>query len=482
MGKRRGKTAMDHQETRRRFATLTTAHLADACIRAHIPVRCAPALLQALVPGSRLVGRASPARHVGSVDVFWEALEGAGPGDVLVVDNGGRLDESCVGDLVALEVRAAGLEGIVIWGLHRDTADIRAIGLPVFSLGAIPTGPQRLDVRPEVALESAVVGDWTVSREDLILGDDDGVLLVPVARAGDIFTLAEAIRDTERRQAELMRGGVSLRSQVHFDVYLAQREEAPSLRFRDHLPGADGVAMLAEDLELARNFGSGEEIAGIGILGDQPQGFLFPAAADEDGWVRAREGLRRVERALELIVLATERLFAAAFAFPHLLADLECLLEPLEPLLDGRERDAEAAALGFVPCGADAQPGAAAGEDVESGDRLGENARLMVDDARHHGAEFRSLGHRRNVAERAVAFEHLVVFRAVHADLPEVVHHPDGIETGLVRRARNVGERGAEVGRPRRPGEISDVQSDLHGGSSRENISELDEAAPLHSE
>src|SRR6059058_4755755 len=230
---------MDHQETRRRFATLTTAHLADACIRAHIPVRWAPALLQALVPGSRLVGRASPARHVGSVDVLLEALEGAAPGDVLVVDNGGRLDESCVGDLVALEVQAAGLEGIVIWGLHRDTADIRAIGLPVFSLGAIPTGPQRLDVRPEDALESAVVGDWTVSREDLIIDDD--VLLVPVAHAGDIFTLAETIRDTERRQAELMRRGVSLRSQVQFDVYLAQRAETPSLSFRDHLRGVGGA-------------------------------------------------------------------------------------------------------------------------------------------------------------------------------------------------------------------------------------------------
>src|SRR5205823_14289002 len=63
----------------------------------------------------------------------------AAPGDVLVVDNGGRCDESCVGDLVVLEAQAAGLGGIVIWGLHRDTADIRAIGLPVFSLGAIPT-------------------------------------------------------------------------------------------------------------------------------------------------------------------------------------------------------------------------------------------------------------------------------------------------------------------------------------------------------
>jgi regulator of RNase E activity RraA len=235
------RTPMDHEELRRRFATLTTAHLADACLRAQIPVRCAPALVQAVVPGSRLAGRVLPARHVGSVDIFLEAFEGASPGDVLVVDNGGRLDEACVGDLVALEAQAAGLEGLVIWGLHRDTVDIRAIGLPVFSLGAIPTGPQRLDVRPEVALEVATVGDWTVRREDLVLADEDGVLFAPAARAEDILTLAERIRDTERNQAERMRAGVSLRSQVHFDTYLAQRQQTPSLTFRDHLRAVSGA-------------------------------------------------------------------------------------------------------------------------------------------------------------------------------------------------------------------------------------------------
>ena len=137
---------MDHPELQRRFGALTTAHLADACLRARVPLRCAP--LHAVTPGSRVAGRVTPARHVGSVDIFLEVLEGAGPGDVLVVDNGGRLDEACVGDLVVLEAQAAGLEGMVVWGLHRDTADIRAIGLPVFSLGAIPAGPQRLDTRP----------------------------------------------------------------------------------------------------------------------------------------------------------------------------------------------------------------------------------------------------------------------------------------------------------------------------------------------
>jgi regulator of RNase E activity RraA len=230
---------MDHQELRRRFATLTTDHLADACVRARVPLRCA--LLQPVVPGSRLAGRVSPARHVGSVDIFLEVLERDAPGHVLVVDNGGRLDEACVGDLVVLEAQAAGLEGIVIWGLHRDTADIRAIGLPLFSLGATPAGPQRLEARPPDALESAAVGDWTVSGADLVLGDDDGVLFVPAARAGELFTIAETIRDTERHQAEQIRTGVPLRSQLRFDRYLARRQQTPSLTFRDYLRAVDGA-------------------------------------------------------------------------------------------------------------------------------------------------------------------------------------------------------------------------------------------------
>src|SRR3954468_13147870 len=178
---------MDHHMLQQRFAALATAHLADACIRAGVPVRCAPALMRAVAPGSRLAGRVCPARHAGSVDAFLEAFEMAAPGDVLVVDNGGRLDEACVGDLVALEAQAAGMDGMVIWGLHRDTADIRAIGLPVFSLGSIPTGPVRLDERPDGALTAASVAQWTVTRDDLVLADDDGVLFLPAAHAGELF-------------------------------------------------------------------------------------------------------------------------------------------------------------------------------------------------------------------------------------------------------------------------------------------------------
>jgi regulator of RNase E activity RraA len=221
-----------------RFAELTTAHVADACVRAKVPVRCVS--LTAAQPG-RLAGRVLPARHVGSVDVFLEAFGRAEAGDVLVVDNAGRRDEACVGDLVVLEAKAAGLAGLVVWGLHRDTADIRAIGLPVYSLGAIPTGPLRLDPLPADALTTATIDEWAVGNQDVVLADDDGVVFVPGDRVDELFALAESIRDTERRQAALIKDGTSLREQVRFDEYLAARAADPGLTFRAHLRAKGGA-------------------------------------------------------------------------------------------------------------------------------------------------------------------------------------------------------------------------------------------------
>ncbi|WP_037364133.1 RraA family protein [Amycolatopsis orientalis] len=232
---------MNHTELTERFATLTTAHLADGCLRARLTVRCAPAGTRGVVPGSKLAGRVLPARHAGSVDVFLEAVASAQPGDVLVVDNRGRLDESCVGDLVTAEVAAAGLSGIVIWGLHRDTAELREIGLPVYSLGSLSTGPLHLYDRAADALEAATVGEWTVTTDDLVFGDDDGVLFVPAAQAGEVFRLAESIRDTEHRQAAKIREGVTLREQVRFGEFLTLREKDPSYTFRQHLRAKDSA-------------------------------------------------------------------------------------------------------------------------------------------------------------------------------------------------------------------------------------------------
>ncbi len=226
---------MDNAELARRFATLTTAHVADGCLRAGLPVRCAPTGTAAVIPGTTVAGRVLPARHAGSVDVFLEALYAAESGDVLVVDNHGRLDESCVGDLITLEAQQAGLGGVVIWGLNRDSVDIRAIGLPVFSLGTLPTGPLHAIERPADALELAHVGDQVATRSDAVLGDDDGVLFVAYDSLDTVLTHAEQIRDTERRQADLIAAGTSLREQVRFEQYLGS-----GLSFREHLRGVGG--------------------------------------------------------------------------------------------------------------------------------------------------------------------------------------------------------------------------------------------------
>src|SRR5262249_62292778 len=72
------------------FAGLSTPLVADACIRRGVPLRVAPPGVAAVGSGRPIAGRALPARHYGSVDVFLEAFSSAEQGDVLVVDNGGR--------------------------------------------------------------------------------------------------------------------------------------------------------------------------------------------------------------------------------------------------------------------------------------------------------------------------------------------------------------------------------------------------------
>lgn len=224
-----------------RLKTLTTPHLADACLRVGASVRCAPAGLRAIAPGIRCAGRARPAQHFGSVDVFLEAVTGTKPGDVLVIDNAGRLDEACIGDLVALEARNAGLGGTVVWGLHRDTDELIEIGLPIFSMGTIPTGPQRLDPRSPDALSWARVGPFVVTSSDFAVADGDGIIFLPEDRLPAILSAAEAIRTTERTQAQKMRGGTSLREQVRFGEYIARRLTNPRLSFREHLRTVGGA-------------------------------------------------------------------------------------------------------------------------------------------------------------------------------------------------------------------------------------------------
>jgi 4-hydroxy-4-methyl-2-oxoglutarate aldolase len=223
------------------FAELSTPLIADAALRLKIPVRICPPGIRPVMPNQRLAGPALPVMHFGSVDVFLEAMQSAQPGDVLVIDNGGRLDEGCIGDLITLEAENCGLAGIIVWGAHRDTPELRQIGLPIFSYGMCPSGPQRLDPRDPSALWSARFGIFQVDPGDVVFADDDGCLFAAAEPADELIRVAHEIWQRERHQAEAIKRGHSLREQLQFAQYLEKRAADPSYTFREHLRKISGA-------------------------------------------------------------------------------------------------------------------------------------------------------------------------------------------------------------------------------------------------
>jgi regulator of RNase E activity RraA len=208
----------------------TTPVIADACALLQLPIRLGPAHIRpAGATRPAISGPARPAKHAGSTDVFLEAIAASQPGEVLVIDNVGRLDEGCIGDLVAGEAHIAGMAGIVLYGAHRDTAAIEAIGIPVWSLGTCPAGPQELRTRSAHALEAASLGGHvTVTRDDYVFADIDGVVVVTQSELQRIVSAARDIAIREQAQAARLLKGERLRDQLRLDAYLTRRQGEPS--------------------------------------------------------------------------------------------------------------------------------------------------------------------------------------------------------------------------------------------------------------
>ena len=204
-------------------------------------MRIAPIGIKPVVAGWKIAGRVLPVRHSGSVDIFLEVMANADAGDVLTIDNAARRHEGCIGDLTALEAQTMGLGGIAIWGFHRDTPQLVEIGFPVFSYGSYPAGPKRAYPRGSDALTTARFGDFKLTDDDVVLGDDDGVVFTLLQDVEEIITLARKISEIERHQAENIKNGKSLSQQIKFDEYLKNRSKNSTYTLREHLQKIGGA-------------------------------------------------------------------------------------------------------------------------------------------------------------------------------------------------------------------------------------------------
>jgi 4-hydroxy-4-methyl-2-oxoglutarate aldolase len=152
--------------------------------------------IKPLDPGSRLVGSALTAR-AGARDnlAALAALDLIQPGDVLVISTQGFEGTATLGDNMARIAQSRGALGVVTDGMARDAAEIIALGLPVFCRGvtpnsAFPSGPG------EVGLPLAM-GEVTIESGDLIVGDRDGVAVVPRAQLAAVTARLELVAAKE---------------------------------------------------------------------------------------------------------------------------------------------------------------------------------------------------------------------------------------------------------------------------------------------
>ena len=196
---------------RRPLATMPTAIITDVFLRLHLhgwmegvlPVR----------PDSHLAGRArtlrfAPVRGADgpstSIYAFIRSLE---PGDVLVFGTD-RTEDNLLGDNIARAAQVHGLAGIVTDSHNRDNADIAQLAMPVFSRGPA--------VRPPVNVELAdydvpvSCADTQVRPGDIILGDRDGVLVIPASRLEAVLHQAEDVMAVEVELAAAVDGQAPL--------------------------------------------------------------------------------------------------------------------------------------------------------------------------------------------------------------------------------------------------------------------------------
>lgn len=165
--------------------------------------------IQPLHRPAKLVGQAVTVSSA-PTDHRWimKAIEQASPGDVLVIDRQGDTRHACWGGVMTLMAQRRGLAGVVIDGAATDWKQVGELAFPVFCrhLSALTT--RDLGLAGSVG-ESVACGGLTVQPGDVVLGDEDGVVVIPHARAAAVAEQGNAWEQREKRLMTALKSGLS---------------------------------------------------------------------------------------------------------------------------------------------------------------------------------------------------------------------------------------------------------------------------------
>lgn len=151
-----------------------------------------PSAILPLAPASRVVGPARVALLSQDDNLSLRAaLEGSSaPGCVLVAAGASASRTATMGGLMALEMQNAGVAGLVTDGLVRDAREIRELGFGVWCRGVTPVAPRKNG--PVVVGSVVSIGGVIIRDGDLVIADDDGVVIWPQERIGELLAKAES--------------------------------------------------------------------------------------------------------------------------------------------------------------------------------------------------------------------------------------------------------------------------------------------------
>lgn len=167
--------------------------------------------------GMKMCGRAVTVRcHAGDNIMLIKAISMAKSNDVIVCDMGRLVNEGPFGEVLAVECISKGVAGLVVTSSVRDSADIIKRGFPVFSAGLSICGTSKATLG--TINHPISCGDVIVNPGDLILGDDDGVVVIPLAEAEEVLRESEKRVNKEKIVMQRLSDGESL-----FDIYGYQK-------------------------------------------------------------------------------------------------------------------------------------------------------------------------------------------------------------------------------------------------------------------